>query len=92
MRSTSRRSRIVLNRREGHLGVDQPLSFGEGSVVVCYQKGSAPGQRHCDTASREEYAEMPLHERAMETELLAGASVVATLLLSVGLPVTGGIL
>ena len=36
-------------------------------------------------AFREEFAEMPLHEKAMENTLLAGGSVVATLVLVVGL-------
>ncbi len=43
-------------------------------------------------AFRKEYAEMPLHEKAMENKLLAGGSVVATLLLVVGLLVIGGII
>jgi len=43
-------------------------------------------------AFREEYAAMPLHEKAMENKLLAGGSVVATLLLVVGLLVIGGII
>ena len=41
---------------------------------------------------REEYDAMPLHEKAMENKLLAGGSVVATLLLIVGLLVIGGII
>ncbi len=41
---------------------------------------------------RKEYAEMPLHEKAMENKLLTGGSVVATLLLVVGLLVIGGLL
>ena len=32
---------------------------------------------------------MPIHEKAMETKLLAGASVVATLLVVVGILVIG---
>ena len=43
-------------------------------------------------AFREEYAAMPLHEKAMENKLLAGGCVVATLLLVVGLLVIGGII
>ena len=43
-------------------------------------------------AFREEYAAMPIHEKAMENKLLAGGSVVATLLLVVGLLVIGGII
>jgi restriction endonuclease Mrr len=43
-------------------------------------------------AFREEYAAMPLHEKAMENKLLAGGSVVATLLLIIGLLVIGGII
>jgi restriction endonuclease Mrr len=43
-------------------------------------------------AFRKEYAEMPLHEKAMENKLLTGGSVVATLLLVVGLLVIGGLL
>ncbi|SDY45578.1 hypothetical protein SAMN04487946_11658 [Halobellus clavatus] len=43
-------------------------------------------------AFREEYAEMSLHEKAMENKQLAGGSVVATLLLVVGLLVIGGII
>ena len=39
----------------------------------------------------EEYADMPLHEKAMENKLLAGGSVVATLLLVVGLLAIGGL-
>jgi len=35
---------------------------------------------------------MPLHEKAMENKLLAGGSVVATLLLLIGLLVIGGII
>ncbi|WP_123624235.1 restriction endonuclease [Halorubrum sp. CSM-61] len=41
---------------------------------------------------REEYDAMPLHEKAMENKLLAGGSVVVTLLLIVGLLVIGGII
>jgi restriction endonuclease Mrr len=41
---------------------------------------------------REEYADMPLHEKAMENKLLAGGSVVATLLVIIGLLVVGGII
>ncbi len=40
---------------------------------------------------REEYDAMPLHEKAMENKLLAGGSVVATLLV-VGLLVIDGII
>ena len=43
-------------------------------------------------AFRQEYAEMPLHEKAMENKWLAGGSVVATLLLVVGLLVIGGLI
>ena len=43
-------------------------------------------------AFRDEYADMPLHEKAMENKLLAGGSVVATVLLVVGLLVIGGII
>jgi restriction endonuclease Mrr len=43
-------------------------------------------------AFREEYADMPLHEKAMENKLLAGGSVVATLLFIIGLLVVGGII
>jgi restriction endonuclease Mrr len=42
-------------------------------------------------AFREEYAEMPLHEKAMENKLLAGSSVVVTLLLIIGLLAIGGV-
>jgi hypothetical protein len=35
---------------------------------------------------------MPLHEKAMENKWLAGGSVVATLLVVVGLLVIGGII
>jgi restriction endonuclease Mrr len=41
---------------------------------------------------REEYDAMPLYEKAMENKLLAGGSVVATLLLVIGLLVIGGII
>ncbi len=43
-------------------------------------------------AFREEYAEMPLHEKPTENKWLAGGSVVATLLLLLGLLVIGGLL
>jgi restriction endonuclease Mrr len=43
-------------------------------------------------AFRAEYAEMPIHEKAMENKWLAGGSAVATLLLLIGLLVIGGIL
>ena len=43
-------------------------------------------------AFRKEYAELPLHEKAMENTWLAGGSAVTTLLLLVGLLVIGGIL
>lgn len=43
-------------------------------------------------AFSEEYADMPLHEKAMENKWLAGGSVVATVLLVVGLLVIGGII
>ena len=42
-------------------------------------------------AFREEYAAMPIHEKAMENKLLAGASMVATLVVVVGLLVIGGV-
>lgn len=41
---------------------------------------------------RAEYTEMPIHEKAMEDEWLAGGSAVATLLLLIRLLVVGGIL
>jgi restriction endonuclease Mrr len=41
---------------------------------------------------REEYAEMPLHEKAMENKLLVGVSVVVMLLLIIGLLVVGGVI
>ena len=40
---------------------------------------------------RREYADMPVHEKALENTLLAGGSVVAILLVVIGLLVTGGI-
>ncbi|EMA06168.1 restriction endonuclease (plasmid) [Haloarcula marismortui ATCC 33800] len=43
-------------------------------------------------AFREEYAEMGLHEKAMENKLLAGGGVVVTLLVVVGLLVTSGVI
>ena len=43
-------------------------------------------------AFREEYAAMPIHEKAMENPVLAGGSVVATVLFVVGLLVIGGII
>jgi len=43
-------------------------------------------------AFREEYADMPLHEKVMENKLLAGGSAVTMLLLILGLLVIGGIL
>ena len=43
-------------------------------------------------AFREEYAAMPIHEKAMENKLLAGGGVVATLLFVIGLLVIGGII
>jgi restriction endonuclease Mrr len=43
-------------------------------------------------AFREEYAEMPIHRKAMENRLLAGGSVVAMLLVVIGLLVLGGII
>ncbi|MFP8955030.1 restriction endonuclease [Natrialbaceae archaeon A-arb3/5] len=43
-------------------------------------------------AFREEYAAMPIHEKVMENKWLAGGSVVATLLVVVGLLVIGGII
>jgi len=43
-------------------------------------------------AFREEYAAMPLHEKAMENTLLAAGGIVATLLLVAGLLVIGGII
>jgi len=43
-------------------------------------------------AFREEYAEMPLHEKAIENKLLAGGCVVATLLIALGVLVIGGII
>jgi len=42
-------------------------------------------------AFRGEYAAMPIHEEAMENKLLAGASMVATLVVVVGLLVIGGV-
>lgn len=43
-------------------------------------------------AFREEYAAMPLHEKAMENKLLAGGSVVATLLVTIGLLMLVGVI
>ena len=43
-------------------------------------------------AFRDEYAAMPIHEKAMENKLLAGGSVVATLLLAVDLLSIAGII
>jgi len=43
-------------------------------------------------AFREEYTDMPIHEKAMENKLLAGASVVAALLVVIGLLVIGGVI
>jgi restriction endonuclease Mrr len=43
-------------------------------------------------AFREEYADMPIHEKAMENKWLAGGSAVTTLLVLIGLLVIGGIL
>ncbi|CDK39162.1 restriction endonuclease [Halorubrum sp. AJ67] len=43
-------------------------------------------------AFREEYAAMPIHEKAMENKVLAGGGVVATLLALIGLLVIGGII
>ena len=43
-------------------------------------------------ALREEYAAMLLREKAMENKLLAGGSVVAALLITIGLLVIGGII
>jgi restriction endonuclease Mrr len=43
-------------------------------------------------AFREEYAEMPMHRKAMENRLLAGGGVVAMLLVVVGLLVVGGVI
>ncbi|MEM4782039.1 MAG: restriction endonuclease [Halalkalicoccus sp.] len=43
-------------------------------------------------AFREEYAAMPLHEKAMENKLLAGGSVVTTLLVTIGLLMLVGII
>ncbi len=41
-------------------------------------------------AFREEYADMPFREKAMENKLLAGGSVAAALLVVIGLFVVGG--
>ncbi|MDB2294570.1 restriction endonuclease, partial [Halorubrum ezzemoulense] len=41
---------------------------------------------------REEYADMPLHEKAMENKWLVGGSVVATLLTLIGLLIIGGVI
>jgi restriction endonuclease Mrr len=43
-------------------------------------------------AFREEYAQMPIHEKAMENRPLVGGGVIATLLVIVGLLVMGGII
>jgi restriction endonuclease Mrr len=43
-------------------------------------------------AFREEYAEMPIHEQAMENKPLVGGGLVATLLVVVGLLVASGII
>ncbi|WP_123538903.1 restriction endonuclease [Halosimplex salinum] len=43
-------------------------------------------------AFREEYTDMPIHKKAMENKLLAGGSVVATLLVVVGLLVISGVI
>ena len=43
-------------------------------------------------AFRKEYADIPLHKKAMENPLLAGGSVIAMLLLLVGFLVISGII
>ena len=43
-------------------------------------------------AIREEYADMPLYEKAMENKWLAGGGVVTTLLVIIGLLVMGGVI
>ena len=43
-------------------------------------------------AFREEYADMPIHKKAMENELLAGGSAVVVLLVVIGLLVVSGVL
>jgi restriction endonuclease Mrr len=43
-------------------------------------------------AFREEYAEMPIHEKAMENKPLVGGGLVATLLVIVGLLVVSGVI
>ncbi|MFC7195085.1 restriction endonuclease [Halosimplex aquaticum] len=43
-------------------------------------------------AFREEYEAMPFHEKAMENKPLVGASVVATVLVIIGLLVAGGVI
>jgi restriction endonuclease Mrr len=43
-------------------------------------------------AFREEYAEMPIHEKAMENKPLVGGSIVTTLLVILGLLVTFGVI
>jgi len=43
-------------------------------------------------AFREEYAEMPLHEKAMENKWLAGGGVITALLVVIGLLVVGGVI
>jgi restriction endonuclease Mrr len=43
-------------------------------------------------AFREEYAAMPIHEKAMENKLLAGGTVVAALLAIIGMLIVGGII
>ena len=41
---------------------------------------------------REEYAAMPIHEKAMENKILAGGGVVVTLLTLIGLLLVGGVI
>jgi len=43
-------------------------------------------------AFREEYAAMPIHEKAMENKILTGGGVIATLLTLIGLLVIGGVI
>jgi len=43
-------------------------------------------------AFREEYADMPIHEKAMENKWLAGSGAAMMLLILVGFLVIGGIL
>lgn len=69
-----------------------PVSTGSAATEPFVLKTKYCYDEEDFEAFREEYAEMALHGKAMENKLLADGSVVATVLLILGVLAMGGII